>query len=336
MRKEQEAWGVVLSWQSTGDQLPRSFLSLGSINADFQFEVASDLSGGGTLPAESFVQRAGGKGANRALFAQRAGYPALLIGRVGNDHFARQALNPLRDNDVDLSSVSVSARSPTGVSMIAVPEDGEKTILLAANANREWDQASLSGLRDVIAEAEQDAVLTLDFEISAEAVQAALDAAAKRQLRVVADGSFGRDVRPEYLPRLYAIAPNVQEAEAITGLDIASDDDSEAAARKMAEAGVEIVCIKLSDGGCMLATHGAVERIKAPPVDVLDKTGAGDAFTAALAIGMLQGKRARDAAIYGVAASTLAVTRKGSQEAYPTREELDDMAERIKRNGAQA
>jgi ribokinase len=314
--------------------LHRSFLSLGSINADFQFEVSADLSRGGTLVVESYVQRAGGKGANRALFAQRVGSPAMLIGRVGKDHFAQQALDPLRDNAVDLSGVMATAAAPTGVSMIAVPENGEKTILLAANANREWDEGSLSRLRDIIARADEEAVLTLDFEVSEDAVRVALDAAADRQMRVIADGSFGRDVRAEHLPKLCAIAPNVHEAEAITGMEIRSDADGEAAARKISDRGVDVVCIKLLEGGCMLLADGTVEKIKPVSVEVADKTGAGDAFTAALGLAVLEGKSSRNAAIYGVAASTLSVTKKGSQEAYPTRRELDQMAERMAINGA--
>lgn len=327
------AKGAFTSQQPTGDPLRRSFLSLGSINADFQFEVSADLSKGGTLPVKSFLRRAGGKGANRALFAQRAGYPALLIGRVGKDHFAEQALDPLRDAEIDISNVSV-ANATTAISMIAVPENGEKTILLAANANRDWNEISLSHLREIITDASEEAVLTLDFEISPDAVGVALDAAAQRQMRVIADGSFGGDVRPQYLPKLYAIAPNIQEAQAITGMDITSDEQSEAAARKMVEGGVDVVCIKLADGGCMLATREMVEKIETVSVDVVDKTGAGDAFTAALALALLQGKSPRDAAIYGVAASTLAVTKKGSQEAYTTRAALDDMAGIVARNGA--
>ncbi|SFV26860.1 ribokinase [Devosia crocina] len=313
--------------------MARPFLSLGSINADFQFEVSADLSKGGTIPAKSYTQRAGGKGANRALFAQRAGCPSSLIGRVGQDHFAEQALRPLRDAGVELSSVSTSNEAPTGVSMIAVPDNGEKTILLAPNANRAWDASSLNALRDLLSSAEEHAVLTIDFEIAPDAVDLALQQAARRRLRVVADGSFGKDVRPEHLPKLFAIAPNVQEAETITATAITSETEAMEAAQKLVGGGVTMACIKLSDGGCVLATTDVTELIKAPPAEVVDKTGAGDAFTAALAIAMLEGKPLWDAAIYGIAASTLAVGRKGSQEAYPTRAELDAMAERVRQYG---
>jgi len=307
----------------------RSFLSLGSINADFQFEVSADLAGGGTLPAKSFVQRAGGKGANRAVFAQRVGVAATLIGRVGEDHFAEQAMAPLRALDLDISGVSTNSCAPTAVSMIAVPDDGEKTILLASNANRDWDAAALALLENIIGNADAQAVLTLDFEVSPEAVDLALEVAAKRGLRVVADGSFGKDVKGEHLRQLYAIAPNVQEAGVIAEMEIASDADAEAAARKLAQGGVDVVCVKLSDGGCLLASGGTIKRIAAPPVSVVDKTGAGDAFTAALAIAVLEGRPALEAAAYGVAASSLAVGKNGSQEAYPTRAELDSMFQKV-------
>jgi ribokinase len=313
--------------------LSRPFLSLGSINADFHFEVSQDLSGGGTLPARSFVQRAGGKGANRAYFAHRLGISATLLGRVGKDHFATQALEPLQLLGLDLSDVSASATAPTGVSMIAVPEDGEKTILLASNANQEWDGPSLDSLRNVVNDAASEAVLTIDFEVSREAVEVALNAAGERQLRVIADGSFGQEVRPEDLARIYALAPNMMEAGVIAEMEMETDADAERAARKLHEYGVEIVWVKLSDGGCLIATGKGSTRIVAPSVDVVDKTGAGDAFTAAAAIAILEGRTLNEAAIFGVAASSLAVTTKGSQEAYPDRQEFDVMVERVLEHG---
>ena len=314
--------------------LSRPFLSLGSINADFQFEISADLSNGGTLPAKSFTQRAGGKGANRALFAQRAGCRSLLVGCVGKDHFAEQALQPLRDAGVDLAGVSTIAEATTGVSMIAVPDDGAKTILLAPNANRSWNPSSLDLLRKLLLGAAEHCVLTIDFEIGREAVDLGLKCAKQQRLRVIADGSFGQDVRPEHLPHLFAIAPNVNEAEAITGMAISSETEAMLAAKKLVSDGVGIACIKLSDGGCALATAEESKLIKAPQSEVVDKTGAGDAFTAALAIAILEGKTAREAAAYGVAASTLAVSRKGSQEAYLDRVALDAMAERVRQHGA--
>jgi len=315
--------------------LSRPFLSLGSINVDFQFEVSADLSKGGTLPAKSYSQRAGGKGANRALFARRVGCQSLLIGCVGEDHFAEQALQPLRDAGVELAGVSIIAEAATGVSMIAVPDDGAKTILLAPNANRSWNASSLELLQKLLLGAAEHSILTIDFEIGRNAVDLGLKCAKQQCLRVIADGSFGEDVRPEDLPHLFAIAPNVDEAEAITGIAINSENEAMLAAKKLVSGRVGIACIKLSDGGCAFATAQESELIKAPKSEVVDKTGAGDAFTAALAIAILEGKTAREAAVYGVAASTIAVGRKGSQEAYPDRVALDAMAERVRQDRVQ-
>jgi ribokinase len=306
------------------------FISVGSINADFQFEVSQDLSKGGTLSAEGFVQRAGGKGANRAYFARRLDLQATLIGCVGDDHFAEQALAPLRQAGTDLKAVTVRPGAATGVSMIAVPVSGAKTILLAANANQDWDRAALGALSSAIEQAPDKSVLALDFEISRAAVEIALEAAASRAFRVIADGSFGENVRPDDLARLYAIAPNVDEAAAIAQMHIHSDADAERAARKISDGGTTIVSIKLSDGGCLLVHDGQVQRIAAPVAEVVDKTGAGDAFTAALAVALMENRSASEAATWGVAASTLAVAAKGSQEAYPLRLDLEHMVEKVR------
>jgi ribokinase len=302
-------------------------ISVGSINVDFQCKVGEDLSRGGTLEGTDFVQRAGGKGANRAYFAANVDVPAKLIGRVGPDHFAERALAPLHHLKLDLAGVSVSPAAATGVSMIAVPETGDKTILLCANANQDWDEEALRALDDTIGQAPQGSILAMDFEIAREAVETLLTAAGSRGLRVVADGSFAAYVERRDLTRLYAIAPNVQEAAAISKTKVHDEADAERAARALMEAGTTLVCVKLPDGGCILASEGNTIKVVAPSVKVIDKTGAGDAFTAALAIALLENRTERDAAVWGVAASSIAVTGQGSQEAYPTRSALDRMIE---------
>jgi ribokinase len=169
----------------------------------------------------------------------------------------------------------------------------------------------------------------MDFEIACEAIEVVLDAAAKRGLRVVADGSIGSHVEERDLARLYAIAPNVNEAAAIARTPVRDEEDARHVARHLMEAGTAIVCVKLSDGGCILAHDGEVRKIFAPKVKVTDKTGAGDAFTAASAVALLENHTALEAAVWGVAASSIAVTGKGSQEVYPSRSDFDRMVEAV-------
>jgi ribokinase len=304
-------------------------LSLGSINADFTFEVDADLGAGGTIAAKSFFRRAGGKAANVAAFAQGLGMQARLLGRVGDDVFAEQALAPLRDLGVDLAGVSAAKGETTGIAMISVPKGGSKTILLAANANEAWDDDALADLSEAIAGSPQGSVLTLDFEVSRAALDVALDAAVARKLPIVADASFPDRVEPRDLARLNAVTPNASEAGTVTGMKVAAEAEAGDAARRLVAAGVGVAYVKLSDGGCMMGSSEGLERMTAPKVQVIDKTGAGDAFTAAVSVALAQGRSAREAGLWGIAAATLAVTQKGSQESYPDQEQFEEMLRQV-------
>ncbi|MDZ8259287.1 carbohydrate kinase family protein [Nostoc sp. ChiQUE01b] len=121
-----------------------SIISLGSVNADFQVRVDRRPNLSETLLASDFLQLSGGKAANVAYLARKLGLPAVLIAHVGTDTLAEQALKPLREIEVDLQYVNTIEGKPTGVSMITVPPDGKKGIILAGNANNIWTKEDIA------------------------------------------------------------------------------------------------------------------------------------------------------------------------------------------------
>jgi len=304
-------------------------LSLGSINADFQVRVPESPGTSETLLATDFARLGGGKAANVAFLARKLGHPALLLGRTGDDELREQALKPLRAAGVDLAGVSVAPGIATAVSMIAVPPDGKKSIILAGNANDAWDESALRDVLEYIRTAPDGSLLVADYEVAPELVARAVDVARQRDLRIVLDPSPAARAVPEILGRATALSPNAAEAQEITGVTIDDADSAAEAATRLADFGAEIVCVKLSDGGCVLRHAGQATHIAALPVEVVDSTGAGDAFTGALAIALLEGQPPLQAALFAAAASHLAVTAYGSQEAYLPRDRLDAMARRL-------
>jgi ribokinase len=304
-------------------------LSLGSINADFQLRTEAAPGPGRTQMGRDFVRLSGGKAANVALLARRLGHPAALLGRVGEDDLAEQALAPLRRAGVDLAGVSAAPRQSTAVSMICVLPDGGKTIVLAGNANDSWDAAACAAAADAVNAAPDGSVLVLDWEVAPDAVDAALAAARRRGLRAVLDPSPAERLRPEWLDGLHAIAPNASEAGELTGIEVREPEDAAEAARRLARNGIELVCVKLSDGGCVLLEGGRLTQVPAVAVEVSDSTGAGDAFTGALAVALLEKQEPVAAAAFAAAASHLAVTAYGSQEAYPDRARIAEMLPRL-------
>jgi ribokinase len=133
------------------------------------------------------------------------------------------------------------------------------------------------------------------------------------------------------LPLVDALTTNRREAMALAGVEGQGDAAVQAAACALARQGPRIVCIKLDDGGCLLRYEGRSWRLKAAPVELVDSTGAGDAFTGAFAVALLEGQRVEQGAAFAVAASEVAVTAFGAQPAYPTCERLQRQLQAIDR-----
>ncbi|WP_145011017.1 carbohydrate kinase family protein [Pseudomonas oryzihabitans] len=306
-----------------------TLLSLGSINADFQVRVGEDLDSAETLLADDFHRRPGGKAANTAYLAARFGHRSRLLGRVGDDDLAAQALEPLRRAGVDVSGVTPAMATATAVSMILVPPSGKKRIVLANNANDRWDDQARQALDASLAAAPADALLVLDCEIPREIVRQAVVAAAARGLAIVVDPSFPDRLPAELAQRITALTPNEEEAAGLLGEGLADLYSLGRAARRLQQRGTPLVCIKRADGGCVLAAGEGLWHLAPAAVDPVDATGAGDAFTGVFAIGLLEGRSPREAATWATAAASLAVTGAGSQEAYAGRAEVLALAERL-------
>ncbi len=306
-----------------------AILSLGSINADFQVRTPRPLAAGETLLATDFVRLGGGKAANVAFLAHRLGHRAMLLGRVGDDDLREQALGPLRRAGLCLDGVSVAAGTATAVSMIAVAPDAKKSIVLASNANDAWDEGAVRHMLALVEAAPEHSVLAADVEIPQAVASRAVMAAHKRGLRVLLDPAPTSRVEREMLEHCAAICPDAREAAELTGLETGDTEGAARAATALADLGVALACVKLEDGGCVFRCGEQVIHIPPVPVRVVDSTGAGDAFAGALAVALLEDQAPLSAVLFATAASHLAVTRYGSQEAYPTRAEIDAFLPRL-------
>jgi len=304
-------------------------ISLGSVNADFQVRVDRRPDLNETLMAQDFMKLSGGKAANVAYLARNLGVTASLVAQVGDDDLAEQALEPLRAMQVDLCRVHIVTGKSTGVSMITVPPDGKKGIILAGNANDEWTEGDRPRVTSAITEAPPGSVLVVDYEIAPFIVEGAIATANQHHIPVILDPSPADRVDPSLFPHIDYIVPDAGEAQTLTGMATDSVEQSIQAARQLQSQGVKNVCIKLKDGGCVLVNQAMTLHVPSTPVEVVDATGAGDAFTGALAVAVLEGRPLKEAACFATAASHLAVTQYGSQPAYPTRSQLLPLFEEL-------
>lgn len=300
-----------------------TLLALGSINLDLQVRGDRWPEPGETMIVRDLYRGGGGKAANRAYLARRLGAPALLLARVGDDDFAAEALAGPRRCGVDTTDVQVAAGQATGLSMIVVRADGNKTILLAPNANEAWAAGELAVVTRRVAAAPAGSLLTVDLEVPVAVVLAAARAARERGFTVVLDPSPGDRMTDELYSLVDVMTPNVSETRALTGITVADDADAQRAGRALVARGVPVACIKRAGGGCTVVREDLCETIAPLDVEVVDETGAGDAFAGALGVALLERQQIVAAVRFAVAASSLAVTGYGSQPAYPDRGQLE-------------
>jgi ribokinase len=301
---------------------PPAILSLGSINADFQMRIDHRPEVSETLIARDFLRLGGGKAANVAYLARRLGRDAILLGRVGDDDLAEQALASLREVGVDLSQVARVEGADTAVSIVTVPPGGKKGIVLAPGANDAWKNGDIAHLDAVVEAAPDGSVVVIDCEVPGFVTQATARAARRRGLRVLLDPSPADRVSDELLSLADVVVPNPTEAETLTGIAVDGPEAARRAARALLDRGCNIACVKLSEGGCIVGQGDNFCHVAVEAVEVVDTTGAGDAFAGAMAVALSEGRDAVAAAIFAAAASTHAVTGYGSQPAYPLREDI--------------
>lgn len=272
---------------------------------------------GETVGGGEFSLGPGGKGSNQAVGAARLGAEVSLLTALGTDTFAEQARRMWRDEGVDASAV-VTTDAPTMVAVIVVEADAENRILVAPGALDRLTPAHVADFGDTIAGSD---LLMVCNEVPAEVVNAALLTAAQRGTPTLYNPAPARDVPPEAAAAVDILTPNLTEAQVLTGLDTADPDALLDALR--ARFSATIVLTRGPDGACV---DDGDQRYRIPPVtppEVVDTTGAGDAFNAALAVAWCRGWEPARAAEYAAAAGSFAVSRPEVIPGLPHPDELD-------------
>jgi len=275
---------------------------------------------GETVIGGDLLQAGGGKGANQAVAAARAGASVSFVGRVGEDSFGRAALRSLRDEGVSTELVVVDPVAPSGVALIMVDARGENLISVAPGANARVCADDVLAASGAIGAAH--AVL-VQLEVPLDAVTAALELASKAGAVCILDpapvpaGGLDRRI----LENVTVLTPNRLEARGLAG--VAGEADEEELGRRLLELGVEAVAITLGAGGVCVCDRSGCELIPAAPAEPVDTVGAGDCFAGVLAVALAEGKPLPLAARWAVCAAALSTERKGAQPSMPTRAAIE-------------
>lgn len=297
-----------------------SIVVLGSSNTDMILRVPRIPRPGETVLGGRFATAAGGKGANQATAAARAGGQVSLIARVGSDSLGDQAVAGFRREGIAVDHVLRDPDEPSGVALIFVEESGENSIAVASGANARLLPVDVESAGEEIAAA---SILLMQLETPLETVEAAARIAREADTAVILDPAPARELPDALLRDVSILTPNQGEAEHLTGVAVTDLPSAEEAAQRLRERGVGEVIVTLgAQGAVWVAPHGT-EFVPGHAVAVVDATGAGDVFNGCLAAALARRRPRREAIEYANAAAALSVTREGAQPAAPERDEID-------------
>ena len=292
-------------------------LVVGSANADLVIGVERRPGAGETVLGSDLAVHPGGKGANQAVAAARLGARTALLARVGDDGHGRLLLDSQRAAGVDTAGVLVGG-APTGVALITVDPSGDNSIVVSPGAN---GRLTPEDVRAADALLRASRVVSAQLEIPLETVVEVV-----RRLpegtRFVLNPSPPRELPAEVLAACDPLIVNEHEARIIVGGEPSGSPSPEDWARALLALGPRSVVVTLGAEGALVATAEGSARVAAVKVEAVDTTGAGDAFTAALAWKLGAGSAPAEAAAYAARVGAAAVTRAGAQVSFPTAEEV--------------
>ena len=271
-----------------------------------------------------FKMGAGGKGANAATAIVRMGGQALMVGCLGDDNLGEFELNALQAEGIDATAVALIPGASTDVVCVMVLDGGQNAVVAVIRTNLLLTGSAVAAaLRPHWGTL--DAIL-VNFECSQSAVAEATRLGRAHSIPVVVDAGPVRDYKPEVWRCATVLSPNVQEALILAGVEASRQPEDHTilhVARELLAAGPGALVVKLGDKGALLLTEKDELLVPAFPVEAVDTTGAGDAFTAALTLAIAQGTPLPEAIYRANAAGALATTRFGTMEAMPTQAEID-------------
>ncbi|CAM3379650.1 ribokinase [Paenibacillus lupini] len=296
---------------------------IGSLNMDIVVETKAYPQVGETITGERVRFIPGGKGANQAVAGARLGAHTAMIGAVGDDAFGEELLASLQKDGVDIAGVRRVSGTASGIASIYVAE-GDNSIVVVPGANGLVDPADIDRCEDKLKEAD---IVLLQLEIPVETVLYAARKAKSLGKLVVLNPAPAQELPEELFGLVDYFTPNRTELSGYTAMS-ADGDSLEPAIHRMMELGAAHVVTTLGASGSAYLdeVEGQLVRVEGYRMPVVDTTGAGDCYNAALAVALASGRTLRDAVEYASMASALAVTKFGAQTGMPTEDEVTRFA----------
>jgi ribokinase len=295
---------------------------VGSVNVDMVVHASTLPSPGSTVTGGVYERYGGGKGANQAVAAARLGARVALIAAVGDDDAGRETIEELGREGVDVSRVVHIDDVATGVALIVVDRKGENQIAVASGANEHLDGAMVEAAVSEVT-LRDGGVCLIGFEVGDPAIEAAATWASSHGRVVILDPAPARTLSPVLTASKPIATPNEGEL-----LDLTGETEVAVAATSLSHLTRNSVVVTLGSEGVLLHDHGALTNVPPYKMAAVDSTGAGDAFTGALAVGLAEGSSIAEAVDLAQATAALSVCSEGARSGMPSREDVEEMIDK--------
>ncbi|MDF1549048.1 MAG: ribokinase [Bacteroidales bacterium] len=294
---------------------------IGSSNVDLIMKMDHLPQKGETVTDAFFMQTYGGKGANQAVAAARAGGNVAFINCVGQDAYTPQMVQNYKDDGIDTRYVFKMNNVTSGHALVMIGNEGVNYLSVAPGANYLLTNDMIDKAMPIIEEA---AVIILQYEIPADTIKYVLDLATEKNIPTVWNFAPARAFDTNYLSKVTTLMLNEVEAGFLAGTaTIKTTEEAEKAARILLNLGVKEVIITLGENGAVYFSSNEKHTMPAYKVDVVDTTSAGDVFAGSYAVGIVEGMTIKNAMRFANAASGLCVTKMGAQPSAPMRKEIE-------------
>jgi ribokinase len=307
--------------------LPKRVAVIGSLNMDLVIKTARMPQVGETIKGSDFIVNPGGKGANQAVAAGRLAGDVYMIGCVGNDNHGQALINNLEKSGIKTDYIQKIDRVSTGVAVIIVNEDGNNSIILHGGANDCINGQILQQVEKLIIQS--DYVL-LQLEIPLATVEYIAELSKMHHKTVILNPAPATKLNEKLLKNIDIIVPNETECEILTGINADCNDNALKAAKLLYHQGVKQIVITMGKNGAFYYDQTESFYIPVIEVEAVDTTAAGDCLIGALVAELSRGKNIKQALEFAVAASNLAVTKRGAQSSLPTLKEVNEFIEKRK------
>ena len=293
---------------------------LGVFVADTAYRASRMPKMGETILGNSFVLGPGGKGSNQAVAAGNLGADVTIITRLADDDFGKMALQTWEHANVK-GAVTYSPDSYTGAAFIFIDDKtGDNAIIIAPGAASEISLKDIHNNSEIISSAD---VFLTQLEQPIDVAQEGLKVAKANEKITILNPAPAANLPKDIFGLCDFMTPNETETEALTGLPVRNEKEAETAAKFLNNLGVKTPIITMGEQGAFLYGHGLIPAFNVG--DVVETTGAGDAFNGGFAVALSEGKSALDAVKFGCATASISVTRAGTAPSMPTRDEVEHL-----------